>query len=362
MAYRSEAVGSLLRPRYLLEARHQFEAGQLGAPDFKALEDRAVNDAIAFQEGVGLDAITDGEMRRTGFIGQFFEALEGFAAQGGFTTHWKDDQGEQLESSRPVIVEKLKWRHSMCAEEWVYLRSQKKLPGKITLLSAQQAASYYDGQKSKAAYQSMESYLTDVVDFTRQEVAELVRLGCTYIQFDAPQYAALIDPQMREIYRQHGNDPDKTIDLCIEMDNAIISGFEGVTFAIHLCRGNNQSKYEASGDYEPISRIFSKARFHRFFLEYDDERSGGFEPLRHIPEGRFVVLGLVSTKKSSLENPDELKRRIEEASKYVPLEFLALSPQCGFASVMTGNLITPEDQKKKLELVTQVAREVWGGN
>jgi 5-methyltetrahydropteroyltriglutamate--homocysteine methyltransferase len=248
----------------------------------------------------------------------------------------------------------------MCSEEWVYFRSHTSHPGKVTIISAQQAAAYYDPEKSKSAYATRDAYLADIVDFSRREVEELIRLGCTYIQIDAPQYAALLDPQMREGYRQRGNDPDKLIDVCIEMDNAIIGDHPGITFGMHICRGNNQSKFYASGDYEPISRIFSKTHFHRFLLEYDDSRSGGFEPLRHVPEDRFVVLGLVTTKKPRLETTAELRQRIKEASQYIPLERLALSPQCGFASTMEGNRITFEDQRKKLELVASVAQEVWG--
>jgi 5-methyltetrahydropteroyltriglutamate--homocysteine methyltransferase len=259
-----------------------------------------------------------------------------------------------------VVVEKLQWKRSMCAEEWVYLRSRKARPGKVTMISAQQAAAYYDPEKSKAAYPSRDAYLADIVDLSRHEVEELIRLGCTYIQIDAPQYAALLDPQIRAGYRQRGNDPDKLIDLCIEMDNAIISNHPGITFGMHICRGNNQSKFYASGDYEPISRIFSRTHFQRFLLEYDDARSGGFEPLQHMPEDRFVVLGLVTTKKPHLEAADDLRRRIEEAARYVPLERLALSPQCGFASTMEGNRISFEDQRHKLELVAHVALEVWG--
>jgi 5-methyltetrahydropteroyltriglutamate--homocysteine methyltransferase len=187
----------------------------------------------------------------------------------------------------------------------------------------------------------------------------LIRLGCTYIQIDAPQYAALLDPKMREGYIQRGNDPDKIIDTCIEMDNAIIRDHPEITFGIHVCRGNNQSKFYASGDYEPIARIFTHANFQRFLLEYDDSRSGGFEPLKHVPEDRVVVLGLVTTKKPQLEAAADLRHRIEEASHFHPLERLALSPQCGFASTMEGNHISFEDQRQKLELVAQVAQEVW---
>src|SRR6266566_1443735 len=298
MTYHSEVVGSLLRPTYLVEARKQFETGQLNAADFKAVEDRAVNEAIALQETAGIDVITDGEMRRYAFYGHLVDALEGFDKYGGWAIPFRDETGEELVLKRPVVVERLKWRRSMCSEEWVYLRSRKTHAGKVTMISAQQAAAYCD--------------------------------------------------------------PDKLIDLSIEMDKAIIRDHPGITFGMHVCRGNNQSKFYASGDYEPISRIFTQTLFQRFLLEYDDSRSGGFEPLRHVPEDRFVVLGLVTTKKPRLETADELRQRIEEASRYIPLERLALSPQCGFASTMEGNRISPEDQRRKLELVASVAREVWG--
>src|SRR5689334_19109458 len=362
MTYHSEVVGSLLRPTYLAEARKEFEAGQRSAADFKILEDQAVNESIALQETAGIDVITDGEMRRYAFYGHLVDALEGFDKYGGWAIPFRDETGEQLVLKRPVVVERLRWRRSMCAEEWVYLRSRKARPGKVTMISAQQAAAYYDPEKSRTAYSSRDAYLADIVYFSRREVEELIRLGCTYIQIDAPQYAALLDPQMREGYRQRGNDPDKIIDVCIELDNAIIGDHPGITFGIHICRGNNQSKFYASGDYEPISRIFSQTRFQRFLLEYDDARSGGFEPLQHVPEDRFVVLGLVTTKKPQLESADELRRRIAEAARYVPRERLALSPQCGFASTIEGNRISPEDQRRKLELVASVAREVWGAD
>jgi len=360
MTWHSEVVGSLLRPTYLAEARKQFEAGQMNAAAFKAVEDRAVDEAIALQESSNIDVITDGELRRYAFYGHLIEALAGFDKYGGWAIPFRDETGEELVLKRPVVVEKLQWKRSMCAEEWVYLRSRTTRPGKVTMISAQQAAAYYDPEKSKSAYATRDAYLADIVDFSRREVEELIRLGCTYIQIDAPQYAALLDPKMRDGYRQRGNDPDKIIDTCIEMDNAIIRDHPGITFGMHVCRGNNQSKFYASGDYEPISRIFTQTQFHRFLLEYDDSRSGGFEPLRHVPEDRFVVLGLVTTKKPRLETAAELRSRIEEASHYLPLERLGLSPQCGFASTMEGNHISPEDQRRKLELVASVAQEVWG--
>jgi len=360
MTYHSEVVGSLLRPAYLATARQQFEAGQISAAEFKSSEDRAVDEAIALQEDAGFDVITDGELRRYAFYGHLIDSLEGFDKFGGWAIPFVDESGEKLVLKRPVVVERLKWKRSMCSEEWVYLRSRGKRPGKVTMLSAQQAAAYYDPEKSKGAYPTRDAYLADIVDLSRHEVEELIRLGCTYIQIDAPQYAALLDPQMREGYRQRGSDPDKLIDTCIEMDNAIIDGHPGITFGMHICRGNNQSKFYARGDYEPIARIFSQTHFQRFLLEYDDERSGGFSPLKHVPEDRFVVLGLLTTKRPRLESADELRQRIAEAARVIPLERLALSPQCGFASTMEGNHISLDDQRRKLELVASVAREVWG--
>jgi 5-methyltetrahydropteroyltriglutamate--homocysteine methyltransferase len=248
----------------------------------------------------------------------------------------------------------------MCAEEFTYLRARTHHPGKTTLISAQQAAAYYDSEKSKSAYPKIENYLADLVDILRDEVEELIRLGCTYVQIDSPQYTALLDPQLREGYRQRGNDPDKLLDLSIEMDNAVIGNHPGIVFGLHLCRGNNQSKFYSAGDYGPITKIFRNTRFQRFLLEYDDERSGGFEPLRQVPEDRTIVLGLVSSKKAQLESKDELKQRIEAAAAFATLERLALSPQCGFASTMEGNLLSVEDQEAKLRLVAETAREVWG--
>ncbi len=233
-------------------------------------------------------------------------------------------------------------------------------PIKVTLISAQQAAAYYDAARSGAAYPTIDAYLADVVDILRSEVDELVAMGCTYIQIDAPQYAGLIDPAIRDGYRQRGTDPDRLLDRCIELDNAVIGHHPGVTFGIHLCRGNNQSRFYASGGYDPIVAVFERTRFTRFLLEYDDQRSGGFEPLRHVPADRTVVLGLVTTKKAALESRDDLRRRIEEAAAFVPLERLALSPQCGFASTEAGNLLSPADQAAKLRRVVEVARDVWG--
>jgi 5-methyltetrahydropteroyltriglutamate--homocysteine methyltransferase len=360
-AYRSDVVGSLLRPAYLKEARERHASGTISAAEFKKIEDQAVDEAIALQILAGVDVISDGEMRRYAFFGHLIDTVEGFDKFGGWALSFRDEQGNELVYKRPVVISRLRRQRHMCAEEFTYLRARTGRPTKATLISAQQAASYYDAEKSKGAYATVDAYLADVVDILRAEVEELVRLGCTYIQVDAPQYAVLVDAGMREGYRQRGFDPDRLLDLSIELDNTVIGNHPGILFGLHLCRGNNQSKFIASGDYGPIAaKVFRRTRFQCFLLEYDDARSGGFEPLQHVPEDRTVVLGLVTTKKAALESKDELKRRIQAAQAFVPLERLALSPQCGFASAMEGNLITPADQEAKLRLVAETAREVWG--
>jgi 5-methyltetrahydropteroyltriglutamate--homocysteine methyltransferase len=361
MPPRSDVVGSLLRPDYLKNARRELEAGSLTPAAFKAIEDRAVNEAVARQEAAGLEVVTDGEMRRYAFYGHLVDALDGFDKLGGWSVTFHDEQGHGTALQRPVVVDKLRWRRQMSVEEFTYLRGRTKARLKVTLLSAQQASAYYDPEKSRGAYPTRDAYLADLVDFTRREIAELRRLGCDYVQIDAPQYAALLDETIREGYRQRGADPDKMLDQCIELDNAIIAGHPGVTFGIHICRGNHKSLFYASGGYDRIAaHIFRQARFDRFLLEYDDARSGTFEPLKHVPDDRVVVLGLVSSKRPQLEPAAELERRIHEAARIVPLERLAISPQCGFASTEEGNRLSVDDQQRKLELVASTARAVWG--
>ncbi len=359
--WRSDVVGSLLRPGYLLAARDQLERGELSAPAFKAIEDRAADEAIALQEAAGLEVVTDGEMRRYAFYGHLIEAVEGFDRFGGWSITFRDAEGHTAPPlRRPVVVEKLKWRRQMSVEEFTYLRGRTTRQVKVTLLSAQQAAAYYDPDKSKGAYATRDAYLADLVDFTRREIAELGRLGCEYVQIDAPQYAALLDPSIREGYRQRGSDPDRLLDTCVELDNAIIGDQRGITFGIHICRGNHKSMFYAAGGYDRIAeQVFRRTRFHRFLLEYDDERSGTFEPLRHVPDDRVVVLGLVSSKHPRLESRDDLIRRINTASQYISCDRLALSPQCGFASTHEGNTLSPDDQRRKLELVARTARLAW---
>src|SRR3990170_1429 len=312
---KSDVVGSLLRPAFLIEARGRLERAELTPSQFKRLEDRAVDEAIAMQESAGLDVVTDGEMRRYAFYGHLVEALEGFDRFGGWSITFRDGHGHDATLKRPIVVEKLRWRRQMSVEEFTYLRGRTKRPVKVTLVSAQQAAAYYDNDKSRGAYPTRDAYIADLVDFTRREIAELHRLGCEYVQIDAPQYAALLDENIREGYRQRGSDPEQMLDACIELDNAIIDGHPGMTFGIHICRGNHKSMFYSSGGYDRIAQqVFKRANFQRFLLEYDDERSGTFEPLRFVPDDRVVVLGLVTTKKPRVETREELEGRVREAA------------------------------------------------
>ncbi len=357
--YRSDVVGSLLRPAYLKDARAKHEAGELSDAAFKQIEDQAVREAVELQQRAAIEVVTDGEMRRYAFYGHLIDAVEGFDKYGGWAIPFRDESGEELVLQRPVVVARLRRKRHLCAEEFTFVRALATAPAKVTLVSAQQAAAYYDADKSKGAYATVDAYLADLVDILRGEIDELIRLGCRYIQIDSPQYTALLDPQLREGYRARGNDPDRLLELAIEMDNAIIGQRAGITFGLHLCRGNNQSKFYAAGDYGPITQVFQKTGFDRFLLEFDDARSGGFEPLGEVPDDRAVVLGLVSTKKPELETKDELKSRVNEAAQYISRDRLALSPQCGFASTLEGNLVTPADQEAKLRLVAETAREIW---
>jgi 5-methyltetrahydropteroyltriglutamate--homocysteine methyltransferase len=358
--WRSDVVGSLLRPAWLQSAREALETGGLQPSEFKPIEDRAVTEAVALQEAAGLEVLTDGEMRRYAFYGHLVDALEGFDKFGGWSVRFRDGEGHEAPLRRPVVVDRLRPRRQMSVEEFTWLRGRTGRQVKVTLLSAQQAAAYYDPEKSAGAYATRDAYLADLVDITRREIAELRRLGCTYVQIDAPQYAALLDETIRDGYRERGADPDALLESCIELDNAIIDGHPGVTFGLHICRGNHKSMFYASGGYDRIAeQVFRRARFHRFLLEYDDARSGTFEPLRFVPDDRVVVLGLVSSKHAQLESRPELEQRVREASRYVSLERLAISPQCGFASTHEGNRLSADDQRRKLQMVADTARAIW---
>lgn len=366
---RADVVGSLLRPPELLASQRQFAAGTLAPAAFKKIEDWAVDQAVALQEEAGLEIITDGEMRRLSFQSQMTAAVEGF---GEYTLdaflwgRWRGDQDAgDWSLARPSnlgVLGKLRRRRHLSAEELTYLRARTRRQAKITLPSPSLWVNLWSRERSRPVYPTLESFLADVVEILREEVAELVRLGATYIQIDAPHYALLIDPGTRAFYEEQAGSAERWLERAIELDNAVISAAPpDVTVGFHLCRGNQASRWLAEGGYEPIAAaIFRNIKAHRLLLEYDDARSGSFEPLRHVPDDKMVILGLVSTKTARLETGEELAGRIRQASRYLPLDRLGLSPQCGFASSIVGNRISLEDERRKLRLVTETACAVWG--
>jgi 5-methyltetrahydropteroyltriglutamate--homocysteine methyltransferase len=367
IAARADVVGSLLRPPELLRAREEAAAGRLDRAAFKAVEDRAVDQCVAMQEAAGLQVVTDGEMRRLSFQSQLAQAVDGFGEWDIDAFLWGDWHGDQGDWRRPRppelgVVDKLKRRRHLSAEEFTYLRARTGRTPKVTLPSPSLFANFWSPERSHDAYPRLEDFLADVTRLMCEEVAELARLGATYIQIDAPHYPLLIDPRTRGFYESRGWRLDQWLDFGIALDNQVIGAApDDVTFAFHLCRGNQGSRWLAEGGYETIARpIFRGIAATRLMLEYDDARSGGFEPLTEVPDDKTVVLGLMTTKRPDLESVPDLTQRIAAAARHLPLDRLAISPQCGFATSILGNDLTIEDQRKKLEVLCETARRVWG--
>jgi 5-methyltetrahydropteroyltriglutamate--homocysteine methyltransferase len=363
---RTDVVGSLLRPGELLEARERLERGEIALPEFKRVEDRAVDEALRLQEEAGLEVVTDGEMRRLSFQSQLTEAVEGFGEWDLNAFLWGEWHGDEVGDrtiERPpiAVVGKLRRRRFLSAEELAYARGRTDRVLKITLPSPSLFANFYDPERSRDAYPSLEEFLGAVAEILREEVDELVRLGAEYLQLDAPHYPLLLDPRYRDFYESRGWPAERWLDLGLELDNLVIGDHSGVTFGFHLCRGNQASRWLVEGDYGWLAgRLFPRIRAHRLLLEYDDARSGGFEPLTHVPEDKVCVLGLVTTKTPRRETVEELTARLREAARVVPLERLALSPQCGFATSVLGNALTVEDERAKLRTIVETAAAVWG--
>jgi len=363
---RSDVVGSLLRPPELLVVRERFERGELDATDLKRAEDAAVDDALRLQENAGMAVVTDGEMRRLSFQSQMTEAVEGFGEwdlDAFLWGEWQSGELGEMRVERPpiAVVGKLRRRRFLSAGEFEYARSRTNRILKVTLPSPSLFANFWDPERSSGAYASLEEFLGDVAEILREEVDELVRLGATYIQLDAPHYPLLLDPTYREFYASRGWPAERWLELGLELDNHVYGNRDGVTFAMHLCRGNQASRWLVEGGYDWLAeRLFASVNAERLMLEYDDARSGTFEPLRSVPEGKTAVLGLVTTKNGRRETVDELAARIEEATAFCPLERLALSPQCGFATSILGNDLTADDQHAKLRTIAETAAAVWG--
>ena len=326
MAIRSDVVGSLLRPAYSWRRARRWRAGRAGRRRVQARRGPRGGRGGRLQESAGLDVVTDGEMRRYAFFGHLIDAVEGFDKLGGWAIPFRDEQGGELVFKRPVVVEKLRWRRSMCAEEFAYLRARATRPPRSRSSAPSRRRPTTTPSKSRGAYPTRDAYLADVVDVTRREVEELVRLGCTYIQIDAPQYAALLDPALREGYRQRGSDPDRLIDACIEMDNAAIGRHPGVTFGLHICRGNNQSKFYASGGYEPIAACSRGAASSASCSSTTTSARAASSRCARCPTTATVVLGLVTRRSRGWSRVDELRRRIDEAATRRPARAARAQP------------------------------------
>ena len=363
--YRADHVGSFLRPAELLESRNN------PATDPKvlhALEDRHIQRILAKQKELGFELATDGELRRRNFMSDFTDAVEGFDMGGAIARNWKagDMKAAPVSSVTGIVNKKLRQSRPLTGQELSFLKAHSTVPIKMTLPSATQfpAISFKAGITDKI-YKDHSALLWDIVEIMKSDLAKLSSDGVSYIQIDAPRYSYYMDPKWREWIRTELKaEPEDALDEAIKADNACFKAARrpGVTLAIHLCRGNNRSHWYAEGGYDAIAeKMFGTLDVDRFLLEYDDERSGTFTPLRFIPKGKTVVLGLVSSKRPQMEDANVLAKRIEEASRYVAIENLALSPQCGFASTAEGNLITEDRQWAKLKLVVDTARRVWGG-
>ncbi len=367
-AYRADHVGSLLRSPEVLEAQQALAQGRLPAEQVREIEDRAILDALELQRAAGLDVYSDGEFRRRAWASDFAAAVDGYV-DGSAPVALAWSGGRQAAVAQPavpgrVVGERLRQRRRLTAHESGFLKAHAPGPFKITMPAPSYiAARGYKPGITDRAYASRAELLQDIVAIVRAEIAALIDDGVPYIQLDNPHYPDYIDETRQAQWRELGIDPEAALAEDIAADNAALEGLDrgGVTIGLHICRGNSRSAWHTSGSYDRIAQqVFGGVAADRFLLEYDSERSGGFEPLRFVPRGKVVVLGLITTKSGALDAPDALRRRIDEAAQYVPLDNLALSPQCGFASVAEGNLITPEEQQRKLELVADTARKVWG--
>ncbi len=373
---RADQVGSLLRPQKLKDVYTRHGNGKADDEELRKVQDESVNELIAEQESHGLSIFTDGEYRRLNFQDSFVESVSGFIPKkqtlqfqesrtlgGEALQRWQPDSAKTdpaLQYWRPII-ERLRLVDNRPLAEWRYAAQLTKKPVKITLTATDRICENFHRQNAKGVYSNADEYLRDVIEIERKMVQQLAEAGCPYIQMDAPSYTAYVDARSLEKMKASGMDPIAQMERSIRADNAVIAGIDNVIFGVHLCRGNVRSMWHRQGAYDAIAdRLFNGLYHDRFLLEYDTERAGGFEPLRFVPKNKIVVLGLVSTKIPRLEFPDELKRKIEQASRFIPIERLVLSPQCGFSSNIVGNLISEDDQWRKLDLVQKVALDMWG--
>jgi 5-methyltetrahydropteroyltriglutamate--homocysteine methyltransferase len=373
---RTDVVGSLLRPAAWKQARRRFDAGGIGEEEFRALELQCVQAHVKLQEDVGLDVVTDGEVSRLNFQDSFGLAVSGYETAGETVgTHEKRSEGgkplarfdiaDLAGAGTPVVhrrpvVKKLELTRNPPLEEYRRVAALTRKPVKVSLIGPDRIMQRFDHRGSKPVYASVDEFLDDVVALQRTMIRQLVDAGCRYVHIDEPGYTAYVDQPSLAAMRERGEDPQENFTRSLRANAKLVEGFDGVTFGIHLCRGNQRSMWHREGSYDAIAeRLFNELPYRRFLLEYDSPRAGGFAPLRFVPKDKIVVLGLVSTKVAALEPLEELERRIGQAQKYIPLERLAVSPQCGFGSDVSGNLVSEDDQRRKLERVVEVVRRIW---
>lgn len=368
--FRADNIGSLLRPAELLEARAALREGRIEPERVREIEDRSILTALKMQKACGVQIFTDGEYRRDIFTADLTKAVDGLVSGKPVVKfEWRGRGKELAESSKEgnlqfIVGGKLKRKGRLTPDEAPFLKQRAPGPFKIcTPAAMQHAIMRYRPGVSDKFYPTLHDMLQDVAAIMREEVQALFDEGASYVQLDAPSYSNFFDQRRRAVLRENGIDLDRALDAAIAADNAMIEGVQrpnGTVIGIHFCRGNKRSAWGAEGSYEPIAeKAFSRLKMERFLLEFDTERAGGFEPLRFVPKGKTVVLGLITTKEPELESEDLLLRRIEQAAKYVPMENLAVSTQCGFASAASGNLISWDDMRRKLELVAEVAAKAW---
>jgi methionine synthase II (cobalamin-independent) len=365
--FRADHVGSLLRPQKLLDARGQFAGGQISAEQLRAIEDDAIRDVVHMQHDVGLQSATDGEFRRASWHMDFIYQLGGIEkVEGDITVHFRNADGEvDFKPAAIAVTDRVRLEQTIFADDFEFLKGVvgDGVTPKLTIPSPNMV--HYRGGRAAldpSVYPDVEQFWADLAAAYADQVRAIAALGCTYLQFDDTSLAYLNDPAQREAMEQRGEDSAHLHETYVRnINNALAGRPAGLAITTHLCRGNFRSSWAAEGGYDFVAEaLFGGLDVDGFFLEYDDARSGGFEPLRFVAPGKMVVLGLVTTKRGELESKDELKRRIEEASRYVPIEQLCLSPQCGFSSTVEGNVVTYDDQVAKLELIVETASEVWG--
>jgi 5-methyltetrahydropteroyltriglutamate--homocysteine methyltransferase len=362
--FRAEHVGSLLRPKEVVAARDDAAAGRITADALRVIEDKAIRGAVAMQEEVGLQAVTDGEMRRRTWHMDFYYRIGGIKkVDDKVQVPFHNEQGDLPFAIEGVqVAAPLKLEKTIFAEDFQFLKSATKAVPKLTIPSPSVMHRRGGRVANPQIYPDLEKFWHDLAQVYADEIDGLAKLGCTYLQIDDTSFASLCDPAQRAAMSQGGSDGEHIHLTYIRVINeALKRKPKGMTVMMHTCRGNFRSSWIAAGGYDFLAdAMFNQLALDGFFLEYDDARSGGFEPLRFVPKDKMIVLGIVTSKKGALESKDELKRRIDAAAKFMPLEQICLSPQCGFSSTLEGNVLTPEEQKAKLRLVVDTAREIWG--